>query len=75
VQWVSALRQSDDYLESRDEVDTDRIGYPGISNGALWGPLYRALEPRIRTRDHWRRGPATQLRMTLSWRGADPGSR
>jgi eukaryotic-like serine/threonine-protein kinase len=49
VQWVSELRQSVNYIESRDDLDADRIAYQGISNGAIWAPLFMALEPRIRS--------------------------
>lgn len=49
MQWVSELRQSVDYLQSRDDVADAAIAYQGISNGAIWGPIFLALEPRIKT--------------------------
>ena len=49
VQWVSELRQSIDYLQSRDDIADEAIGYQGISNGAIWAPIFMALEPRIKT--------------------------
>ena len=49
VQWVAELRQSVDYLQSRDDVARDAIAYQGISNGAIWAPIFMALEPRIKT--------------------------
>ena len=41
--------QTIDYLQSRPDMDPDRIGYHGISFGATWGPVFLALEPRIKT--------------------------
>jgi formylglycine-generating enzyme required for sulfatase activity/dienelactone hydrolase len=49
VQWVTEMRQSIDYLQSRDDIADEAIGYQGISNGAIWAPLFMALEPRIKT--------------------------
>jgi len=49
IQWVSEIRQSIDYLQSRDDVRRDAIAYQGSSNGAIWAPIFMALEPRIKT--------------------------
>jgi len=49
IQWVAELRQSIDYLQSRDDVADEAIGYQGISNGSVWAPIFMALEPRIKT--------------------------
>jgi serine/threonine protein kinase/predicted esterase len=49
VQWVSELRQSVDYLQSRDDIADGKIGFQGISNGAIWAPIFMALEPRLET--------------------------
>jgi len=46
-QWVSEMRRSVDFLTTRTEIDKDRIGYYGLSLGALWGPMFLAMEPRI----------------------------
>jgi dienelactone hydrolase len=48
IQWVQELRRSVDYLQSRDDIDADRIGYQGISYGAQWAPTFLALEQRLR---------------------------
>ena len=48
MQWVSELRQSINYLETRDDVAKDKIGYQGISNGSVWAPIFLALEPRLK---------------------------
>lgn len=37
-----------DYLETRKEVDKDRLGYVGISWGAITGITYVAYDPRIK---------------------------
>ena len=48
IQWVSELRRSVDYLQTRDDIDPERIGYQGISYGTVWAPMFLALEPRLR---------------------------
>jgi dienelactone hydrolase len=48
MQWVSELRQSVSYLETREDVAKDKIAYQGISNGAVWAPIFLALEPRLK---------------------------
>ena len=47
--WASDLRQSVEFLRSRKEVDADRIGYFGYSQGAKFAPALLALEPRVST--------------------------
>ena len=47
--WYKDLARSVDYLESRRDVDADRLAYLGISWGAMQGVLLLALEERIRT--------------------------
>lgn len=37
-----------DYLLTRDDVDRDRIGYVGISWGAITGITYAAHDPRVK---------------------------
>jgi len=48
IQWVSELRRSVDFLESRDDIDAERIGFQGNSYGAMWSPMFLALEKRLR---------------------------
>lgn len=38
-----------DYLESRTDIQTDKLAYVGLSWGAILGSIYPALEPRIKT--------------------------
>ncbi len=47
AQYVSEMRRSVDFLLTRNEIDKDRIGYFGLSFGAVWGSMLLALEPRI----------------------------
>jgi cephalosporin-C deacetylase-like acetyl esterase len=49
IQTVIDLRRGIDFLETRDDVDTRRIGYVGFSMGAILGTLTAAVEPRIDT--------------------------
>ncbi|MBW3672409.1 MAG: SUMF1/EgtB/PvdO family nonheme iron enzyme, partial [Acidobacteria bacterium] len=47
LRWSKDVRRTIDYLETRPDFDTDRIAYYGFSNGALFGPVFGALEPRL----------------------------
>jgi len=49
IQWVSELRQSVNYLQSREDIASEKIAYQGISNGAIWAPIFLTLEPRLKT--------------------------
>jgi formylglycine-generating enzyme required for sulfatase activity/dienelactone hydrolase len=49
IQWVKELRQSIDYLETRADIDADKVGFQGTSFGALMAPILLALEPRLKT--------------------------
>jgi cephalosporin-C deacetylase-like acetyl esterase len=46
--WVSEVRRSLDYLESRPEIDTDKIAYYGTSWGGRLGAIVPAVEPRFK---------------------------
>ena len=48
VQWVKDFRRSVDYLETRPDLDMERLGYYGLSMGAFFAPIPLALEPRIK---------------------------
>jgi tRNA A-37 threonylcarbamoyl transferase component Bud32 len=48
IQWVQDLRRSIDYLETRKDVDAQRIGYFGASWGGMLGGLVPAVEPRLK---------------------------
>jgi len=46
--WFKDLGRAIDYLQTRDDVDRDRVAYYGFSLGARYGPLFTALEPRVK---------------------------
>ncbi len=48
VQVVKDFRRSVDYLETRPEIDTNKIAYCGFSWGGLWASVIPAIEPRLR---------------------------
>jgi dienelactone hydrolase len=48
IQQCKDLRRSLDYLETRPDIDHDRLGYLGMSGGAELGVVGLALEHRIR---------------------------
>ncbi|MCC5866666.1 MAG: SUMF1/EgtB/PvdO family nonheme iron enzyme [Wenzhouxiangella sp.] len=49
VQQVKDVRRTVDYLESRDDIDSDRLLYHGLSLGAVRGSFALAIEQRFRT--------------------------
>ncbi len=48
IQWSKDLGRSVDYLETRKDIDRERLAYYGLSMGASYGPLLTALEPRLK---------------------------
>jgi tRNA A-37 threonylcarbamoyl transferase component Bud32/predicted esterase len=54
IAWAKDLSRSLDYLESRSDIDRERLAYYGISLGAEWAPVFLALEPRLKAAVlHW----------------------
>lgn len=49
IAWGKDLGRSIDYLETRDDIDADRIAYYGLSWGGALGAIMPAVEKRIRT--------------------------
>ncbi len=49
MQRSQDLRRTIDYLDTRDDIDTERIAYVGLGWGAQMGPVMIAVEPRIKT--------------------------
>ena len=48
VQWINDFRRSMDYLETRSDIDLDRLGYHGFSWGGWMGPVVLALDNRFK---------------------------
>ena len=48
ITWAQDMRRTVDYLESRPDVDPERIAYYGTSWGGGLGPIMLAVEPRFR---------------------------
>jgi|SRR5579872_208682 len=49
IAWSRDLGRSIDYLETRPDIDRDRIAYLGVSQGAAYGLMLAALEDRLKT--------------------------
>ena len=49
VMWVKDIRRTMDYLATRRDMDTARIGFFGHSWGSNLAPVVLATEPRIKT--------------------------
>lgn len=48
IQTVIDLRRAIDYLETRPEIDIERVGYVGGSMGGILGAIFIGVEPRIK---------------------------
>jgi formylglycine-generating enzyme required for sulfatase activity len=48
VDWAKDFFRTVDYLETRPDVDKNRLAYYSISAGAFFAPIPLALEPRIK---------------------------
>ncbi len=48
IAWSKDLGRSIDYLETRPEIDPNKLAFEGISWGAELGPLLTAVEGRIK---------------------------
>ena len=48
IQRAKDVFRSIDYLETRSDIDKDRIGYYGVSLGAVPGPIFAALDSRLK---------------------------
>lgn len=47
VQWSKDVSRTVDYLETRTDVASDRLGFVGVSLGGYYGPIFTAMEPRF----------------------------
>ncbi len=48
VQWAKDVSRSIDYLQTRSDIDSQRIGYYGVSWGSTLGAIIPAVEDRLR---------------------------
>ena len=48
IMWRKDIGRTIDYLESRNEIQTDKIGFLGWSWGGFLGGIYPAIEKRIK---------------------------
>lgn len=48
VQWAKDVFRSVDYLETRPEIDKQKLAYYSLSMGAFFGPIPTSLEPRFK---------------------------
>ena len=47
IQLGKDLRRTVDFLETREDIDSEKLAYYGLSWGAYEGPLMTAIEPRF----------------------------
>jgi tRNA A-37 threonylcarbamoyl transferase component Bud32/dienelactone hydrolase len=56
VHMVNDLQRTVDYLETRDDIESDNLAFLGLSAGAEYGPVYTSIETRFRTLVFWAGG-------------------
>lgn len=49
IMWIKELSRSIDFLETRNDIDTDKLAYFGESWGGAMGGIIPAVEERIKT--------------------------
>jgi eukaryotic-like serine/threonine-protein kinase len=48
IQWTQDLSRSIDYLQTRKDIDVQKLGYFGFSWGGAMGGIIPAVEPRLK---------------------------
>ena len=48
TKWIKDFKRTIDYLETRDDIDVDRLAYLGTSWGGRMGAIIPAVEPRLK---------------------------
>jgi formylglycine-generating enzyme required for sulfatase activity/cephalosporin-C deacetylase-like acetyl esterase len=48
IDWSKDLGRSIDYLETRTDIDHNKLAYEGVSWGASMGSIFPAVEPRLK---------------------------
>ena len=49
IAWSRDIGRAIDYIETRPDIDADRLAYLGFSWGGAMGPIMTAIEKRFRT--------------------------
>ncbi len=76
VQWVNDVRRTIDFLETRKDIRSDRIGLYGASWGAMLAPLALSMEPRIKAAVLYSAGyPSVKARSEISLYNYTPRTR
>jgi len=48
IQQVKDFGRTIDYLQTREDIDTNRLAYMGLSSGARRGPVFTAVDQRLK---------------------------
>lgn len=48
IKWVKDFKRSVDYLQTRSDIDTNKLGYYGASWGGMLGGIIPAVEDRLK---------------------------
>ena len=48
IDWRRDIGRTLDYLQTREDIDAERIAYAGVSFGAIYAPPFLAVESRLR---------------------------
>jgi dienelactone hydrolase len=48
IQWSKDLGRTIDYLETRPDIDHERLAYYGLSSGAREGPVFTTIDRRFK---------------------------
>ena len=48
ILWSKDVSRTVDYLEERPDIDTGKLAYYGFSSGAIYGPIFTAIDDRFR---------------------------
>lgn len=49
IRWAQDLMRTMDYLETREDIDANKIAFYGFSLGATYAPVFTAVEQRFAT--------------------------
>jgi formylglycine-generating enzyme required for sulfatase activity/dienelactone hydrolase len=48
IQWAKDFSRSIDYLQTRPDIDREKLAFYGFSMGAIYGPLVAAVDGRLK---------------------------